>query len=549
MTKMILIFAAFGLMVGGCSGGLFDDTTYQRTEAMDKRLRDIENIDLEAMGQDGRAEGASEAPGRGDDFETPPAELELTIEQCRAYALTNNLDLNVALLDPTIARESISEAEAAFEAAFFVSSRFNSTDTPVDTQLTGSQTENVQVTPGLRVPLRTGGSITLQQPFNRRQTDNQFATLNPSYVNNFSFSISQPLLRNAGRRVNEYPIRIAQINTAQSEAQTKLSVISVLTQVERVYWLLYATRRELVVRKQELDLAQQLLERAQRLVNAGEAAEVEVIRSDAGVAQRKDAIIVAENNVRMTERDLKRILNMSNVPISSYTIVIPTTEPNPVNYELDADRITATALSTRMEMLQLELQLLTDASTIELRRNQLLPLLSLDYTYGVNGLGSTYHSSFEVLTDNDFENQMVGLRLDVPLGNEAAESRLNRALFSRLRRIATQDQRRAQITQEVHNAIDQLTANWQRILASQQSTVLAARVLEAEQRQFELGLRTSTDVLDAQTRLADAHSAEIRAVTNYQIAQVDIANATGMLLGSARVRWAPRELGVSGEVN
>ena len=76
-------------------------------------------------------------------------------------------------------------------------------------------------------------------------------------------------------------------------------------------------------------------------------------------------------------------------------------------------------------------------------------------------------------------------------------------------------------------------------MANRQRTVLAARNLRAEEHQFELGLRTSTDVLDGQTRLGDAQSAEISSLVDYQIAQVDLAYATGTLLGAARVEWEP----------
>src|SRR3712207_7099357 len=55
----------------------------------------------------------------------------------------------------------------------------------------------------------------------------------------------------------------------------------------------------------------------------------------------------------------------------------------------------------------------------------------------------------------------------------------------------------------------------------------------------ELGRRTSTEVLDAQIRLADARQAEIAAVAEYQIAQVDVAQATGTVLGQSRVAWEP----------
>jgi outer membrane protein TolC len=71
--------------------------------------------------------------------------------------------------------------------------------------------------------------------------------------------------------------------------------------------------------------------------------------------------------------------------------------------------------------------------------------------------------------------------------------------------------------------------------------ILSERNLKAEQRQFELGLQTSTEVLDAQTSFANAQSAEIRAIVEYQIAQIDLAYATGTLLGAAQVHWEPQQ--------
>ena len=58
-----------------------------------------------------------------------------------------------------------------------------------------------------------------------------------------------------------------------------------------------------------------------------------------------------------------------------------------------------------------------------------------------------------------------------------------------------------------------------------------------EIRQFEQGLRTSTEVLQAQTDLANAKLSEIASVADYEIAQVDIAFATGTVLGQSRVTW------------
>jgi outer membrane protein TolC len=116
---------------------------------------------------------------------------------------------------------------------------------------------------------------------------------------------------------------------------------------------------------------------------------------------------------------------------------------------------------------------------------------------------------------------------------------MQQALYQRRQRLATRDSRQALIELEVLNAVDQVEANWQRVLASRQRAILDGRLFEAEQRQFELGLGISTDVLQAQANFAEAQSREILALTEYQISLIDLAFATGTLLGAAKVEWEP----------
>jgi outer membrane protein len=188
-----------------------------------------------------------------------------------------------------------------------------------------------------------------------------------------------------------------------------------------------------------------------------------------------------------------------------------------------------------MEMLELELQLAIDASNISFRRNQALPLFAFDYSYSFQGVAGGAGSAYGNLFDSDF--YQLGLTLEIPIGNEAAEARLRNAVLTRVQRLASRDARRLAIRSEVLDALDQLRQSWQRILAARLEVVLAARTLEGEQRQFEVGLRTSTDVLDASTRLADARSREVRALADWQIGLVDLAFATGTTLGGAKVAF------------
>jgi outer membrane protein TolC len=46
-------------------------------------------------------------------------------------------------------------------------------------------------------------------------------------------------------------------------------------------------------------------------------------------------------------------------------------------------------------------------------------------------------------------------------------------------------------------------------------------------------------VLNAQTDLASAQLSEVSAVADYQIDQVDLAQATGVVLGQAHIDWEP----------
>ena len=144
-----------------------------------------------------------------------------------------------------------------------------------------------------------------------------------------------------------------------------------LAAVDRAYWRLYQARAELEVRQQQYELAVAQLERAKRRVAGGAAAEIEVTRAEAGIADRLEAIIVTQNAVRLQQRELKRVVNMPGLDVDSRTMVETSTSPDPVEYLFDAAKVCDFAIGNRMEMLELELRLAADAATIEVERSQI----------------------------------------------------------------------------------------------------------------------------------------------------------------------------------
>lgn len=474
-------------------------------------------------------------------------DVTLTIEECRRTALANNLDLRVTLFNPTIAHAALTAAEAQFEAVFFTNLNASSArnaavpgiavlpGVPVASSAAGPRIDEVIPDGGLQIPLRTGGSVRIDMPspvFHEQATGSKNVwTPDPNVT------ITQPLLQGAGLYVNTQGIRIAFYETQRAMAQTKLVVIRVLADVDRAYWRLYAARQEERVRKAAYDSAVAQLDRARREAKAGTVADVDVVRAESGVADDVEAVITAENDIRQAQRDLKRMLNDPSLPLDAPTIIVTGTRPAVFPYDVDPERLTAAALRQRMEIVDLELQIAEQTASVRVARNGLLPLLNLSYTYGVTGLGSTAGRAFSQGWVKNADSHQFGLQLLVPIGNEAARSKLRQAMLTRMQTLVTREQQALQIREDIATASDTLRTDWERIVAARERTALSSRTLDVEVRQFKLGLRTSTDVLIAQSDLASAELAEVSAVSDYQIAQVDIAFATGTLLGASHVDW------------
>ncbi|MHC4290908.1 MAG: TolC family protein [Planctomycetota bacterium] len=532
----IIIFALLTvLLIGGCQSN--EEAPFYKMKVPVEKTKIIETLPLEEFESEVQPTITSilEMP------EEPPAMIDLTLEQSRGLAMENNLDLKVQLIAPNISQEAVNAERAKFEAAFFSNFNYYKFDQPnvsvVDIE--GSQGNNTDYDFGVNLPLKTGGTITFDLAENRSSSNSENVLINPVYTNDMALSISQPLLRNAGVRTNTHTIRIAEYNKSITDARTKLEVIRVIAAMDRVYWRLYAAIKQLEVRKQQYDLANEQLERAKRFVNAGQHAQIEVKRAEAAMAQSLESIIFAENNLRNRQREMKLTLNKTGLETNSETAIIPTTEPNPLHYTFDDKILVDQAIENRMEMLELELEIAKAVSQIDYLKNQALPIINLNYTYNINATGITRTDSQNLLLDNYFADHRIGLQLNIPLGNEAAKSNLRQAYYQRRQVLASKEGRTAMIEVEVLNALDQLETNWQRILAARQSTLLEARLYEAEVHQFENGLTTSTDVREAQANLTNAQSTEINAIAEYQIALVDLAYATGTLLGAAQVEWEP----------
>lgn len=548
----------------GCSPWRVDlDADLERS--VRQRIRDISLTRLESQ---------SQSPPRSVEEELdsvrerrPPKSTSnateswpLSVTELRLETLRRNLDLDVIFIDPAIARTEVSEEEAKFDATIFGGARYGRQNPPeLDGDLVGftsdeeeldgavvkltqieQSKESFDVDLGIAVPLPTGGTMELRNVLaeNNKLSPQRFE----QYVSALKFSFSQPLLRNAGVKANTASIRLSRLRQQEVNAQTKLSAIRVLAGAEKAYWRLYAARKLLEIRAQQYNLSFDNLSLVQKRVKEGLSPQIEIIRAEVGVAQRLESLIIAETNLRLQQRELKRMLNSEDLSLDSTTTIEPTSSPELLRYSLDREKVVADALANRMEMLELELKLAADAIRIDLAQNRALPLFVLDFEYGILDRQGSFGTGWQGMWDFDNSGFAVAVRGEIPVTNEARKSRLERALLARSQRLATRDQRDLAIRQEVYDALDVLDQNWQRILAARQNVVVSGVNYEAELKQFEEGLRTMREVLEALSQLGEAQIRELQAIVTYQVAQIDLAFATGTLLGYAGADLKPVSL-------
>ena len=488
----------------------------------------------------------------------PESGAPITIADLRVSVIRNNLDLRVAEIAPRLAGETLNAERAKFDAVFVADLAYVNQDLPKGKSSIFDLSSNdplldkasailseaeqdreaLKGGAGLIAPLPSGGKIGIKQSV---EIDDKTGSGLDSTTDRAAttFSISQPLLRGAGVEVNTASIRLARLGAGVEAAKAKLTLIRVLASAEKAYWRLYAAQKGLEVQREHLRLAIENRDLVVQLVEEGLTPPVERFAADLAVAQQLEDMVVGETAVRLRARDLSRILNRDDLPLGDPAAIRVASDPVLQRYQIDPDALAGRALDERLELLEVELKLAADAIKIGLAENATLPVFVLDFEFGLGDRSSTIGSSIANSFEFDNPQWAIGASAAIPITNDAAEARLRRSMLARLQTTATREQKRLKIRQEVYDAADVLEQNWQRILAARQNVIAAGANYEAEQRLFREGLRTAQDVLVALQQLGKARQKEVKVIAAYQAAQIDLAYATGSLLGYAGTEITP----------
>jgi outer membrane protein len=167
---------------------------------------------------------------------------------------------------------------------------------------------------------------TLAAGFNNTHvtTNSPISLLTPQLGANFQFRVTQNLLQGFGSLPNTRFIRIAKNNREISDVAFRLQVITTVDQIENIYWDLVYAYENLRVQREALTYAQKALEDSKKQAQVGTAPPIQVVSSQSTVATDEQNLILAQNNLQLEALLMKNAISRSiEDPVLAEAEVVP----------------------------------------------------------------------------------------------------------------------------------------------------------------------------------------------------------------------------------
>ena len=408
----------------------------------------------------------------------------------------------------------------------------------------------------------------------RSTTNGLYQTVSPALNSGFQFKLSQHLLQGFGFVPNNRLIQITKHNREISDVAFRLQIITTVDQIENLYWNLVYAYENVRVAEESQAFAQKTLSDTQKQVQIGSLAPIEIVRAQNTVAADQQSLIQAQTNLDLQQLLMKNALSRSlQDPTLASAAVIPTTTmalpaQEPV---VPTEDLINEALQHRADLIENRIDLTNRDISVKAIKNALLPSLDLFAYYGGSGVGGSqnpnyicldpqqagspfctgftsvkpvsYGGTLNQLVDSTAPDKGMGITLNIPLRNRSAQALQVRSQLEYRQAQLRLQQVENQVRIEVRNAQFSVTQNNAAVKASQAAVDLAKQSLDAEQKKYNLGASTSTNVLNFQSQTATAESNLVSAMAAYEKAQIELDRATGLLLEHAGIVMSDAEKG------
>ncbi len=290
----------------------------------------------------------------------------------------------------------------------------------------------------------------------------------------------------------------------------------VTDQVARAYLAGLRAQASLETERANVELSESLLRLAQQQKAAGTGTGIEITRAEVQLANDRQALLVAENDVDRTRLQLLKVIGLkleNPVELTDRLSYIPMDSVNP-------SQALATANQHRAELRAQQRREENARLNFSATKLERLPSVSAFANYG--DIGASLWSALPT--------RSIGATVKIPIydGGRRDARRVESASQFRQESIRTADLH-DQIELDVRLAIDSLHSTDAQVKAAEEGLALAEMEVAQAERRYKAGVSNSVEVTDAQTRLARARDNRINALYNYNLARIDLGTATGTI--------------------
>ena len=372
--------------------------------------------------------------------------------------------------------------------------------------------------------------------------------LDPFYSPSTSVTLTQPLLRGFGRKVNLRYLKIARADQTISRLLFEQQVLETIYGTSRLYFDLVSLGENVLVKQESLRAATKLRQDDEDQETVGTLAPIELTRAKALESSSHFDLIQAQGLYKQQEIILRNELLRTASPVfaAQFDEIVPTDKiivPDALE-PLDVAALAAQALARRPDLAQAKLQVEAGKISANASRNAALPQLNVYANAQTRGateqpyetLGSTGNGLATTPQDLALGGLRVstiyqaGVQLTLPLRNRVAESDAARDTVQLRQVQARTEKLSAQVREDVETAAVALETAQAAYLAASQSRDYQAQLLDAERDKLSVGQSTDLAVLQNEAYLAQAKSTEIAARSNWKKAQIELDHALGDLL-------------------
>ena len=402
---------------------------------------------------------------------------------------------------------------------------------------------------GIQQGFATGAVASLNFLNNRQSINSLRSSYNPYTNSALGLNVTQPLLRGFGATLNRRFIRIAANEQKISSLVFQQQLILTVYGVIRLYTDLAALTEDEKVKAETVALAEKLFSDVKAQVEEGTLAQVEMARANAQVFSTRQDLINARGLREEQEAIFKNVLTRrgNEDPEVQSAHIIPTDTLNipAVDDIRPMQDLIADALTRRPDVSQAGLQIANARIGLEGARSLTKPQLDLIGIMQNNALAGQanpfatnsdpgfiagYGGVFEQIFARRYPTYGAGVQLTLPLHNRVAEADLARDQIQVKQQEIRLRQLQNQARLEVEDALIAMRRARGSFEAAQQARALQQESLEAEQAKFEVGASTSFFVIQYESLLAQARSAEVAARSSYVKARAALQRAMGTIL-------------------